>query len=43
MIYTNVNNQVPTFTKTETNRYVLAVTLSTQDNEKIITTIKIWF
>ena len=33
IIYTNVNNQVPTFTITETNLYVPAVTLSTQDNE----------
>ena len=32
IIYTNVNNQVPTFTITETNLYVPVVTLSTQDN-----------
>ena len=32
IIYTNVNNQVPTFTITETNPYVPVVTLSTQDN-----------
>ena len=43
IIYTNGNNQVPTFTVTETNLYVPLVTLLTQDNEKIITTIKIWF
>ena len=43
IIYTNVNNQIPTFTITETNLYVPVVTLSTQDNVKIITTIKIWF
>ena len=36
-------NQIPTFTITETNLYVPVVTLSTQDNVKIITTIKIWF
>ena len=34
IIYTNVNNQVPTFTITETNLYVPIVTLSTQDNAK---------
>ena len=32
IIYTNVDNQVPTFTITETNLYVPVVTLSTQDN-----------
>ena len=36
IIYTNVNNQVPTFTITETNVYVPVVTLSTQDNEKLL-------
>ena len=36
IIYTNVNNQVPTFTITETNLYVPVVTLSTQDNEKLL-------
>ena len=35
IIYTNVSNQVPTFTITETNLYVPVVTLSTQDNEKL--------
>ena len=35
IIYTNVNNQVPTFTITETNLYVPVVTLSTQDNSKL--------
>ena len=30
MIYTDVDNQVPTFTKTETNFYVPVLTLSTQ-------------
>ena len=32
IIYTDVANQVPTFTITETNLYVPVVTLSTQDN-----------
>ena len=36
IIYTNVNNQVPTFTITETNLYVPVVTLSTQDNLKLL-------
>ena len=36
IIYTNVANQVPTFTITETNLYVPAVTLSTQDNAKLL-------
>ena len=30
IIYTNVSNQVPTFTIRETNLHVLVVTLSTQ-------------
>ena len=34
IIYTNVANQVPTFTITETNLYVIVVTLSTQNNAK---------
>ena len=34
IIYTDVNNQVPIFTITETNLYVPIVTLSTQDNTK---------
>ena len=36
IIYTNVNNQVPTFTITKTNLYVPVVTLSTQDNSKLL-------
>ena len=36
IIYTNVDDQVPTFTITETNLYVPGVTLSTQDNSKLI-------
>ena len=35
IIYTNVNNHVPTFTITETNLNIPVVILSTQDNEKI--------
>ena len=40
IICTNVNNQVPTFTIRETNLYVPAVFLSTQDNEKILPQLK---
>ena len=36
IIYTDVNDQVPTFTITETNLYVPIVTLSTQDNSKLL-------
>ena len=36
IIYTNANNQVPTFTITGKNLYVPVVTLSTQDNEKLL-------
>ena len=36
IIDTNVAEQVPTFTLPETNIYVLAVTLSTQDNIKLL-------
>ena len=36
IIYTDVANQNPTFTITETNLYVPAVTLSTQDNTKFL-------
>ena len=43
IIYTNVNNQVPTFTITGTNLYVLVVTLSTQDNEKLLAQLKSGF
>ena len=42
IIYTDVNDQNPTFAITETNLYVPIITLSTQDNAKIITSIKIW-
>ena len=43
IIYTNVNNKVPTFTITETNLYVPIVTLSTQDNEKLLPQLKSGF
>ena len=36
IIYTDVADQVPTFTITETNLYVPLVTLSTQDNAKLL-------
>ena len=36
IVYTNVNNQIPTFIITETNLYVPVVTLSTQDNAKLL-------
>ena len=40
IISTNVPNQNPTFTITETNLYVPAVTLSTQDNAKLLLQLK---
>ena len=40
IIFKNVNNQVPTFAITETNLYVPVVTLSTQDNEKLLPQLK---
>ena len=40
IIYTNDDNQVPTFTITETNLYVPVVTLSTQDNLKLLPQLK---
>ena len=43
IIYTNVNNQVPTFTITETNLHVPVVTLSTQDNAKLLPQLKSGF
>ena len=43
IIYTDVNNQVPTFTITETNLYVPVVTLSTQDNAKLLSQLKSGF
>ena len=40
IIYTNVADQVPTFTITETNPYVPVATLSTQDNSKLLPQLK---
>ena len=41
--YTNINNHVPTFTITEANLYVPVVTLSTQDNAKLLLQLKSGF
>ena len=43
IIYTDVNNQVPTITITETNLYVPIVTLSSQDNAKLLPQLKSGF
>ena len=43
IIYTEIVNQVPTFTITETNLYVPVVTLSTQDNAKLLPQLKSGF
>ena len=43
IIYIDVANQVPTFTITETNLYVPVVTLSTQDNVKLLPQLKSGF
>ena len=40
IIYTDIVNQNPTFTTTETNLYVPEVTLSTQDNAKLLPKLK---
>ena len=40
IIYTDVNDQNPTFTIIETNHYVPIVTLSTQDNAKLLLQLK---
>ena len=40
IIYTDVANQIPTFTITETNFYVPVVTLSTQNNVKLLLQLK---
>ena len=40
IIYTDVDDQVPTFTITETNLYVPVVTLSTQNNSKLLPQLK---
>ena len=43
IIYTDVANQNPTFTITETNLYVPVVTLSTPDNAKLLPQLKSGF
>ena len=43
IIYTNIANQVPTFAITETNLYVPVVTLSTQNNAKLVPQLKSGF
>ena len=43
IIYTDLDNQVPTFTIAEINLYVLVVTLSTQDNAKLLPQLKSGF
>ena len=40
LIYSNVTNQVPIFTITEINLYVSVITLSTQDNAKLLPQLK---
>ena len=43
ILYSNVANQIPTFTITETKLYVPVVTLSTQDNAKLLPQLKSGF
>ena len=43
IIYTDVAEQVPTFTITDTNLYVPVVTLSTPDNAKLLPQLKSGF
>ena len=43
LIYTNVDEQIPIFTITQTNLYVPIVTLSTQDNVKLLPQLKSGF
>ena len=43
IIHTNIANQIPTFAITEANLYVPVVTLSTQDNAKLLTQLKSGF
>ena len=40
IISTNIPHEIPTFTITETNLYVPVVTLSTQDNSKLLPQLK---
>ena len=43
IIHTNVADQAPTFERTETNLYAPAVTLSSQDNSKLLLQLKSGF
>ena len=43
IFYTNVRNQIPTLTITETNLYASVVTLSTQNNAKLLPQLKSGF
>ena len=43
ILYTNITNQTPSFTITETKLYVPAVTLSTQDKAKLFPQLKSGF
>ena len=43
IIYADVLNQNPTFTITETNLYVPAITLSTEDNSQLLPQLKSGF
>ena len=43
MIYTDVNNQIPTLSIPETNLYALVGTLSTQYNAKLLQQLKCGF
>ena len=43
IIYTNVANQIPTLTITETNLYLPVVTLSIQGNVKLLTQLELGF
>ena len=43
VVSTNINNQIPTFTITKTTLHVLVVTLSTQDNAKLLPQLKSGF
>ena len=43
IINTKTDNQIPTFTITETNLYVPVFTLSTQDNVKLLPQLKFGF
>ena len=43
ILYPNITNQTPAFTRTETKVYIPAVTLSTQDNAKLFPQLKLGF